>query len=169
MDQRITKFLKRHHVLTLSTQSEDGPWTAHCFYAFLEEEMALVFTTDEDTRHGQEMLANPVVSGGIVLETKVVGMVRGVQVVGKVEAPTGPRPDKSGQAFRGDDNHPKALGKRAKRAYLRRFPYAVGMKLNLWILYIDYLKMTDNRLGFGKKIVWERDSESPKAKGQRPK
>jgi uncharacterized protein YhbP (UPF0306 family) len=30
------------------------------------------------------------------------------------------------------------------------------MDTTLWILSIDYLKMTDNRLGFGKKLLWEK-------------
>jgi uncharacterized protein YhbP (UPF0306 family) len=29
----------------------------------------------------------------------------------------------------------------------------------VWIVEITYTKFTDNRLGFGKKLVWEKDSE----------
>ena len=84
MDPRIIKFIRQHHVLTLATSKDNIPWTSHCFYAFMKDEKALVFTTDNDTRHGQEMQDNQVVSGGIVLETKVVGMIRGVQLTGTV-------------------------------------------------------------------------------------
>ncbi|MDD5509104.1 MAG: hypothetical protein PHD25_12400, partial [Bacteroidales bacterium] len=46
-------------------------------------------------------------------------------------------------------------------AYLKRFPYAIATKLDLWVLELEYVKMTDNRLGFGKKIEWRRgDCES---------
>ena len=83
MDPRITRFLRRHHVLTLSTCSERGSWTAHCFYAFMPDNQALVFTTDPETRHGREMLQNPNVSGGIMLETKVIGKIRGIQLTGR--------------------------------------------------------------------------------------
>jgi len=133
MDPRIVKFIKEHHVLTLASSENNIPWTAHCFYAFLEVEKALVFTSDEDTRHAREMLDNQVVAGGIALETKTIGKIRGIQLTGRV--------------FKKQP---------ASRAYLTRFPYAALMKTTLWILEIDTIKFTDNRLGFGKKLYWER-------------
>jgi uncharacterized protein YhbP (UPF0306 family) len=50
-------------------------------------------------------------------------------------------------------------GEAARTAYLLRFPFALAAKLDLWILEIDYVKMTDNRLGFGKKLEWRRGVE----------
>lgn len=138
MDRRIVRFIKRHHVLTLATSGNDGSWTSHVFYAWLPESQALVFTTDPETRHGAEMTANPCVSGGIVLETNVIGKIRGIQLTGKAEA-VGSDPGK----FR--------------KAYIKRFPFAVAAKLDLWVLRIDHVKMTDNRLGFGKKLIWNRE------------
>lgn len=44
-----------------------------------------------------------------------------------------------------------------KFVYLKRFPFAALMDTTLWVLQIDYAKMTDNRLGFGKKLIWERE------------
>jgi uncharacterized protein YhbP (UPF0306 family) len=136
MDPRITRFLLRHHVLTLSTSSEQGSWTAHCFYAWMPDQASIVFTTDPDTRHGREMLQNPHVSGGIALETKVIGKIRGIQLTGTAQ----PVSD--------------ITEAEARMAYLRRFPFALAVKLDLWVLHIDYIKMTDNRLGFGKKLEW---------------
>jgi uncharacterized protein YhbP (UPF0306 family) len=43
---------------------------------------------------------------------------------------------------------------RAKSGYLKRFPVAILMDTRLWIVKLTCIKMTDNRLGFGKKIVW---------------
>ena len=45
---------------------------------------------------------------------------------------------------------------RAKKIYLRRFPYAALAEVHLWVIRLDYIKLTDNRLGFGKKIIWEK-------------
>ena len=44
-----------------------------------------------------------------------------------------------------------------KKAYMLRFPYAAAMDLEMWAIAPDYLKLTDNRLGFGKKMIWEAD------------
>ncbi len=137
-DSKIATFLKKHHVLTLATASGDQPWVANCFYAFLEEEMSFVFTSGYETRHIQEVLVNYKVAGNVVLETSIIGKIQGIQFSGmllKVE----------GESL-----------KIASSAYLKRFPFTALMDTTLWILQIDYLKMTDNRLGFGKKLVWER-------------
>ena len=38
------------------------------------------------------------------------------------------------------------------------FPIARLMpNLHLWTLRPDFIKMTDNRLGFGKKLIWTAD------------
>ena len=48
------------------------------------------------------------------------------------------------------------LLKKCRKKYLKRFPYAVLMKTQLWIVELTFVKFTDNRLGFGKKIIWEK-------------
>jgi len=135
--KRITDFIKRHHVLTLATSHQDLPWCANCFYTYLEEENILVFTSDDDTKHISDILTNPEVAGSIVLETRIIGKIRGIQFRGTMEKPSG------------------KLTKKTKIAYLKRFPFAVLMNTSLWILKLHYIKMTDNRLGFGKKLIWE--------------
>lgn len=139
MDSRIVRFIRHHHVLTLCTSSGSGTWTAHCFYALMPDRESVVFTSDPETRHGREMLQNPQVSGGIMLETKLIGKIRGIQFTGR--------------SFPVDPLSPSE----ARTAYLKRFPFALAVKLDLWIMHVDYVKMTDNRLGFGKKLIWERE------------
>ncbi len=160
LPKKISDFLKKHHVATLATSTNNTPWVAHCFYAFMEKEMCLVFTTDTETRHGQEMTENQNVSVGIAWETKVVGQIRGAQCSGrvyKVEKSKGRRVERSDPStFRPFDSLTAA--KAAKSAYLKKFPFAALMKTQLWIFVIDSIKYTDNRLGFGKKLYWERDS-----------
>ena len=140
-DPKVVDFLKKHHVLTLATSVENQPWCANCFYAFVEGEMAFVFTSGEETRHIREVGLNHHVAGSVVLETNVVGKIQGGQFSG-VLLPV----DKENS--------------QASHAYLKRFPFAALMDTTLWILKIDYLKMTDNRLGFGKKIYWNREAET---------
>ena len=138
VDKRIVKFLWKHHVLTIATCTGNDPWCASCFYVYLEEENALVFTSDLKTRHGQEFLKNKFVSGTVALETMIIGKIRGVQFSGKVSEPSG-----------------NNMGK-AKSHYLKRFPVAMLMETKLWIVELTYIKYTDNRLGFGKKLIWEK-------------
>src|SRR5665647_2499742 len=134
-DPKITTFLKKHHVLTLATVSDDQPWVANCFYAFVEEQMAFVFTSGYETRHIQEVTQNNKVAGNIVLETSIIGKIQGIQFSGTLTKAEGEALDK------------------ASSTYLKRFPFAALMDTTLWILAIDYLKMTDNRLGFGLSLI----------------
>jgi uncharacterized protein len=138
VDSRIIKFFRKHHVLTIATSSGNQPWCANCFYVYLEDENSLVFTTDADTRHGKEFILNPFVAGSVVLETMIVGKIRGIQFQGTVSEPEG------------------KLLEKAQSAYLKRFPVAALMDTRLWIVKLTYIKMTDNRLGFGKKLIWEK-------------
>lgn len=137
-EKRIVDFINEHHVLTLATSVDNNPWCANCFYTYLEDENCFVFTSDDDTKHVKDVLENADVAGSVVLETNVVGKIRGIQFRGKMERP-------------GDD-----LKKKVQKAYLKKFPYAVLMKTSLWVLHPNYIKMTDNRLGFGKKLIWEK-------------
>jgi uncharacterized protein YhbP (UPF0306 family) len=125
VDTRVIKFLRKHHVLTIATTVENEPWCASCFYVYLEEENALVFTTDSDTRHGREFAKNPLVAGSVVLETLIVGKIRGIQFQGIVSEPEG-----------------EMLSK-AKWAYLKKFPPAVLMNTHLWIVKLSLIKMTN--------------------------
>ena len=140
IDKRIIRFFRKHHVLTISTTVENEPWCANCFYVYLEEENILVFNSDPDTRHGQEFIKNPLVAGSVVLETIVTGKIRGIQFQGIVSEPEG------------------NLLAKAKGGYLRKFPIAILMDTKLWVLKLTFIKMTDNRLGFGKKLVWKHDA-----------
>ena len=139
IDERIKRFFKRHHVLTIATTVDNEPWCANCFYVYLTDENALVFTTDLETRHGQEFLINSLVAGSVVLETSILGKIRGIQFQGIVTEPEGD------------------LAEKVMDAYLKRFPVAMLMETRLWIVKLTHIKMTDNKLGFGKKIVWKKE------------
>jgi uncharacterized protein YhbP (UPF0306 family) len=135
-DSRILKFFRKHHVMTIATTVNNEAWCANCFYVYLKEENALVFTTGEDTRHGKEFGLNSLVAGTVVLETMIIGKIRGIQFQGIVSEPK------------------DELLSISKRAYLMRFPVAALMDTRLWVVKLNHIKMTDNRLGFGKKLVW---------------
>lgn len=132
----ITAFLKKHHLLTLATCKVNLPYCTSCFYAFIPESATFVIATDAKTRHGHEALENEQVAGAVALETKMVGKIQGVQFTGVF----------------------KAANEAEKKAYLKRFPYVIAMMPSLWSIEIEYLKFTDNTLGFGKKLEFYRSN-----------
>ncbi|MFH2143340.1 MAG: pyridoxamine 5'-phosphate oxidase family protein [Bacteroidota bacterium] len=142
IDQRIIKFINKHHVLTISTSVNNQPYCANCFYVYLNDLNLFVFTSDEDTRHAKEFLINNNVAGSVVLETSVIGKIQGIQLTGKITEPQGD------------------FLIICKNKYLKKFPVALLMKTNLWALSPDFIKMTHNQLGFGKKLIWQKEKGS---------
>ncbi len=140
LDTKIIKFIQQHHVMNLSVCSHDQPYIAHCFYAYSDELNCFIFTSDAETYHVREMMKNPQVAAGIALETKVIGKIQGLQITGVV--------------CKVDETDAKY-----KNIYLQKFPFAVLMKTHLWTLFPNYIKLTDNRLGFGKKLIWTKNKQ----------
>lgn len=130
---KIDSFLAKHHVLSLATSSDGELSACNLFYAFDKAKLSFVVASSDDTTHIQNILKNPSVAGTVVLETKTVGKIQGVQ-------------------FRGEFS--RSQDKELEKLYFGSFPYALLMKPKLWIIKINYFKMTDNTLGFGKKIIW---------------
>lgn len=128
--------------MTIASSSNDDLWCANAFYKFLPEQDALLFTSNEQTRHIKiattSSLNSPdkysIIAGSIVLETEEIGKIRGLQ-------------------FRGELTKINRDKLKYRLSYLQRFPYAVLKNETLWLLILKELKYTDNRLGFGKKEI----------------
>lgn len=131
--QKIDTFLQKHHVLTLATTDKEELSACNLFYAFDAQKISFVVASSDETTHIKHILHNPKVAGTVVLETKIVGKIEGVQF--------------RGELLPLDDDELKKL-------YFKSFPYALAMSPKLWQIKIDYFKLTDNTLGFGKKIIW---------------
>lgn len=133
-------YLKKHHVLTLCAGSGETLWAANCFYVFDEQSVCFWLMTEETTRHGQLMSENPRVVGTVTTPPKSVMLIKGVQYAGEIFRPEGQREQQ------------------ALACYQKKFPIARAMKAPLWEIRLDELKMTNNTLGFGKKIHWQRSA-----------
>lgn len=132
--KKIISFLEKHHVLTLATSDGNELSACSLFYAFSNERLSFIVASSEDTLHINHVNQNQNVAGNIVLETKIIGKIQGIQ-------------------FRGEFLPLK--DDELKKLYFKQFPHAKLMNPKLWQIKVDYFKMTDNKLGFGKKIIWK--------------
>lgn len=128
--------------MTLATCRASQAWSTHCFYTYDRMRNMFIIISETNTRHIDEVSDNPRVSGGIALETKNIGKIRGLQFTGRLMKAEGK-----------DKKH-------CRKLYLKRFPFAALANIDLWMLPMEYAKFTDNRLGFGKKIIWEQENEN---------
>lgn len=100
--------------------------------------MCLFLLSEQETQHAQMILRNPKVSGTVAGQPRIVARIQGLQFSGICHV------------LEGEES------KAARKLYLRRFPVALASRAPLWALKINKAKLTDNRLGFGSKILWER-------------
>lgn len=135
--EKIESFIKEHHVMSLATSHLDEVSACTLFYGYSSQLNAFVVASSNETQHIQNIQKNNQVAGNILLETKTVGKIQGLQ-------------------FRGEFVELK--DKELKRLYFKEFPYALAMMPKLWQINVNFFKLTDNRLGFGKKIIWQEAS-----------
>jgi len=131
---KITTFIQKHHLLSLATLG-DGLWCCSLFYVYDENNHIFIVATDTQTLHGSNIVQNSTVAGTVALETKTIGKIQGIQFVGSMT----------------QENVNYEL-------YYKAFPYALAMNPTLWSIRLDEIKMTDNTFGFGKKLIWKRES-----------
>ena len=134
--EKIVSFIDKHHVMSLATALGDEVSACSLFYAYEKEKKCFVVASSDETLHIQQISQNPKVAGNIVLETKTVGKIQGLQFRGFFST------------IEDED---------LKKIYFKAFPHAKIMKPKLWCIDVEYFKLTDNRLGFGKKIIWQKE------------
>ncbi|MEA3373004.1 MAG: pyridoxamine 5'-phosphate oxidase family protein [Campylobacterota bacterium] len=132
---KIEIFIGKHHVMTLATSRDNQPQSCNLFYAYIPEEVCFIVASDRKTEHIQNIIGNSDVAGTIVLETKTVGKIEGLQFKAKM--------------MMAEDDEVESV-------YFAAFPYARVLNPTLWKIIPSSMKLTDNRLGFGKKLNWTR-------------
>ncbi|WP_162945010.1 pyridoxamine 5'-phosphate oxidase family protein [Flavisolibacter nicotianae] len=144
MNERITQFLQAQKVATVCcVDEENNPYCFNCFYAFDETRLLLYFKTSAATRHAHLLASNPTVAGTVQPDKLNTLAVRGIQFTGQVM----------------DPDKPIAID--ASASYHKRFPFAVAMNGDVLTIKLTAIKMTDNTLSFGKKLLWELEPAHP--------
>lgn len=137
--EHIDSFIKKQTVASVSCIDASGlPYCFSCFYAYDAENTFLYFKTSIDTTHTPLMMANANIAGTILPDKLVKLAVQGIQFEGTVLKP-------------GSEEAPHAA-----TMYHHKYPFALPMPGDVWAIKIRHCKMTDNTLGFGKKLEWAR-------------
>ncbi|MBX2960755.1 MAG: pyridoxamine 5'-phosphate oxidase family protein [Flavobacteriales bacterium] len=137
MDKKILSYIQKNKVLTIATCVDNQPYCAICFYVFDIENKVLIFLSDNVTRHISEALKNKQVAGTITTKVTTVAKIQGIQFTGEFI-----NPDKLQANIFYDK-------------YYEKFPFAKAKPSPIWGIKLTSIKMTDNTLGFGKKLLWE--------------
>jgi uncharacterized protein len=140
MDEKIISFIKKQTCAGICCVDETGsPYSFSCFYAFNSERELIYFKSSSAAKHSSIIAGNPCVAGTIQPDKLSVLVVKGIQFEGKILP----------------EDH--TFCKNASAEYHKKFPMALAIPGELWVIELSHIKMTDSTLGFGKKISWKRN------------
>ncbi len=141
MDDKIVGFIEEQTVATICCLDDKGlPYCFTCFYAFDSDEGLLYFKSSPTAKHSTFITETPDISGTVLPDKLNKLFAKGIQLKGKLL----------------DPKH--QFCKNASAAYHKRHPLATAMKGEIYTIQLTSLKLTDNSLGFGRKIIWERNA-----------
>jgi uncharacterized protein len=146
LKQQVLRYLEMHNTMTLGTCSGDLPWAATVFYA--SDDLRLYFFSAPDSRHCQNLAANPRVAVTIQEDYDDWRKIKGIQLEGTVTLV--------------DSIVEKAT---AMTAYARKYPevirlftdpasglfYKAFLKVKFYCVVPQKLFFIDNEQGFGKR------------------
>jgi uncharacterized protein YhbP (UPF0306 family) len=152
----LLEYLIQLTALTLATAGAGGEPHAAPVYFAADRELTLYFFSDPGSRHGRDLAENPQAAAAFYPECETWQEIRGVQLHGEVQ------PVPSGPAWEA-----------AWAIYSAKFPFVVEMREivarnQLYAFRPHWIRLIDNRRGFGFKEEWERRAEDgPAAAGWR--
>ena len=146
LKQQVLSYLETHNTMTLGTCSGDVPWAATVFYA--SDDLRLYFFSVPDSRHCQNLAANPRVAVTVQEDYHDWQKIKGIQL--------------EGTAILVDSIIEKA---KAMAVYARKYPevirlftnpasglfYKAFLKVKFYCVVPQRLFFIDNEEGFGKR------------------
>lgn len=146
LKQEILQYIETHNTMTLATCLGDVPWAATVFYA--SDNLNLYFFSVPDSRHGQNLAANPRLGVTIQEDYHDWREIKGIQI--------------EGTAKMVDSLTEKA---KAMAVYARKYPEVIKLFTNptSGVFYKAFLKVKfycvtpekvffiNNEQGFGKR------------------
>ncbi|MGH7773690.1 MAG: pyridoxamine 5'-phosphate oxidase family protein [Candidatus Binatia bacterium] len=144
--RQILNYMEGHNTMTLGTCSGDIPWAATVFYA--SDGLRLYFFSAPDSRHCQNLTANPQVAVTIQEDYRDWRKIKGIQLEGKVVTV--------------DSLIEKG---KAMAVYARKYPevmklftdpasgvfYKAFLKVKFYCVVPERVFYIDNEQGFGKR------------------
>lgn len=148
LQARIHAFIAQHHVMTLASAGENGPWIAPVFYAEYRDEHdrpRLAFVSSPASRHATELGADGRAAAAIHVDTTEWRQIRGLQLSGRVHLLEGEERERARRRYA--EKFP-AIGNpaRAPEAIVRAFA-----RIHWFVFVPERAFLTDNAVSFGRR------------------
>jgi len=139
MDRIIIDFIEKQRTASVCClDEENNPYCFSIFYVFDKVERRLYFKSSASSNHAHYLLQNKRVAGTILPDKLNTLAIRGIQFTGCV-------------VENSSTNH------HATTEYHKKIPIALAIPGEVWTIQFETIKMTDNTIGLGKKIHWQRE------------
>jgi uncharacterized protein YhbP (UPF0306 family) len=150
-DPAVLEILETSTLALATAGAGSPPFATPVFFA-VDDDLGLVFFSDRETLHVRQAMEQPSAAAAIYPATSDWLEIRGLQVAGSVE-----RID-AGPAW-----------ERAWTTYVRKFPFVSELRPLVeasWLLVLraSWVRLIDNRRGFGFKREWLRGPDFEEAK-----
>lgn len=131
--------------MSLATCNQDGEPHAAPVYFAADRELRFYFFSEPESRHGQDLAHNPRAAAAIYPEVSDWRAIHGLQMHGEARC-----------------LQPGAEWEHAWQVYRAKFPFVEALKEvlarnSLYVLRPSWLRLVDNRRGFGFKQEWRLD------------
>lgn len=142
MNEEIKDFLQKQRIATICCVDEQSnPYCFTCFYLFQFQYFLLIFKSSATSHHVSLLQEKQQVSGTVLPEKTGVFPVKGIQF--------------SGILCTQPAQHLLEIG---KEHYYKKFPLALTIPGELFLIKLETIKMTNSAKILGKKVIWRRNS-----------
>lgn len=141
IQENIKKFINSNRVASICFNDGEGkPYCISCFFVYNEENSVLIFKSSFGSGHDKLVQTTAAVAGTILPEKFDVLKIRGIQFTGQIL----------------EGNNPNVLAFTSQ--YYKKYPTGLVMPGYIWAVKLNYIKFTDNTLGFGNKSIWRHEA-----------
>jgi len=138
MDKRIIEFISQQKTASVCCLDENNnPYCFSVFFVFDKDRERLYFKSSSSSSHVRYLLLNKEIAGTILPDKLNLLAIQGIQFTGSI--------------CPGESIH------FAARAYHKKIPFALAMPGDVWAIQLKTIKLTDNTIGIGKKILWIKE------------
>ena len=146
LKEQILDYLRSHNTMTLATTVGDLPWAATVFFA--SEDLHLYFFSAPDSRHCQNLAANPRVAVTIQEDYQDWRKIKGIQLEGRVALVDGMLEKTKAMAIYAA-KYPEIIKLFTNPA--NGLFYKAFLKVKFYCVMPDKVFFIDNAQGFGKR------------------
>lgn len=139
MSLKIFNFIKSEKIATVCYLDSTGnPNCFTCVYSFDFKGSYLIYKSSNDSFHAQQMMEGAKVAGTILSRDGDFDSHTGIQFTGQIGKVS------------------QSQQKELSKIYYHKYPLALAISGQIWVIQMDFIKLSGKLKTFGVKLTWNR-------------